>query len=182
MRIKDVRVEYRKDPIGMDVKEPRFSWKMESDEKDTMQSAFRIQVMKRDNVTDSEVTVWDSGKKESDQSVLAEYAGEELLPETAYCCCVTVWDNHGNAAEGEVSFETGLMNPEKMEAQWITHDFGEEEKACPVFFRKFSTEKKIKRARIYATALGLYEITLDGNRVGDAYFTPGWTSYHQRLQ
>lgn len=182
MRIKDVRVEYRKDPIGMDVKEPRFSWKMESDEKDTMQSAFRIQVMKRDNVTDSEVTVWDSGKKESDQSVLAEYAGEELLPEIAYCCCVTVWDNHGNAAEGEVSFETGLMNPEKMEAQWITHDFGEEEKACPVFFRKFSTEKKIKRARIYATALGLYEITLDGNRVGDAYFTPGWTSYHQRLQ
>ena len=181
MRIKDVRVEYRKDPIGMDVSRPRFSWKMESDEKNTMQSAYRIQVSLLDEAENKEVSVWDSGKMESDQSVLVEYVGEELLPETVYRCGVTVWDNHGNEAEGEVSFETGLMNPENMQAQWITHDF-EEEKACPVFFRRFSTEKKIKRARIFATALGLYEITLDGNRVGDAYFTPGWTSYHHRLQ
>ena len=57
MRITDVRVEYRKNPIGLDVKKPRFSWKMESYEKDTMQSAFRIQVMRKDKVTDEEMSI-----------------------------------------------------------------------------------------------------------------------------
>ncbi|MGN1192408.1 MAG: glycoside hydrolase family 78 protein [Dorea sp.] len=183
MRLKDVCVEYRNNPIGLDVKKPRFSWKLESEEQNTMQTAYQIQVIQMSTVDEEEGSVvWDTGKVDSDQSVLVTYVGEKLLPETEYRCRIQVWDNHESVAEKEVTFETGILYPEKMEAEWITHCFSEEETACPVFFRKFHLPKKVKRARIYATALGLYEITLDGKRVGDAYFTPGWTNYHKRLQ
>ncbi|MGN1142179.1 MAG: family 78 glycoside hydrolase catalytic domain [Oliverpabstia sp.] len=182
MRLKDVCVEYRQNAIGLDVKIPRFSWKLDSEETGTMQTAYRIQVSSVNAVNGEEEEVWDSGKVESDQSVLVEYAGEALLQETEYRCRIQVWDNHGNEAEGEAKFETGLMHPEKIGAEWITHSFSEDETACPVFFREFEIKKEVKRARIYATSLGLYEITLDGKRVGDVFFTPGWTNYHKRLQ
>lgn len=177
MELKSVRVEYRENPIGLDVKNPRFSWKLVSEKNDTLQTAYEIKV-----TNETGDCVWDTQKVESDSSILNEYKGTVLEAETVYQAEIKVWDNHGEEATETVSFETGLMNPAEMKAEWITHAFSEEEKACPVFFKEFATEKKIKRARIYATALGLYEISLDGERVGDAYFTPGWTSYHHRIQ
>lgn len=182
MRLKDVCVEYRHNPIGLDVRCPRFSWKLDSLESETVQTAYQIRVNSIHALTGEEKEVWNTGKVESDQSVLVAYAGEKLEQETRYRCLLKVWDNHENEAEEQVNFETGIMNAENMNAEWITHSFSEDETACPVFLREFVTERKVKCARLYATALGLYEITLDGKRVGDAYFTPGWTNYRKRLQ
>ena len=64
----------------------------------------------------------------------------------------------------------------------ITSDFPAEETACPVFGKTFVTDKKVKKARLYATAHGVYEATLNGQTVGDYRMAPGWTSYHNRLQ
>ena len=64
----------------------------------------------------------------------------------------------------------------------ITSDFPEEETACPVFGKTFAIDKKVKKARLYATAHGVYEVTLNGQPVGDYRMAPGWTSYHNRLQ
>ena len=182
MRLRDVKVEYRDNPIGLDVKKPRFSWKLESEQGNTMQTAYRIYVTNHDEVGKDKNIVWDSEKVDSQQSVLVEYDGNTLQPETTYHCYIQVWDNHGEVADKEVTFETGLCTSENIIADWITHDFSEEETACPIFFKKFSIEKKVKKARLYATALGLYELSMDGQRVGDSYFTPGWTSYQKRLQ
>ncbi|MBU3839399.1 MAG: glycoside hydrolase family 78 protein [Candidatus Ruminococcus intestinipullorum] len=182
MRLRDVKVEYRDNPIGLDVKKPRFSWKLESEQGNTMQTAYRIYVTNHDEVGKDKNIVWDSEKVDSQQSVLVEYNGNTLQPETTYHCYIQVWDNHGEVADKEVTFETGLCTSENIIADWITHDFSEEETACPIFFKKFSIEKKVKKARLYATALGLYELSMDGQRVGDSYFTPGWTSYQKRLQ
>ncbi len=175
MKLYDLRTEYRINPIGLDMKRPRFSWKMKSDVPDTMQTAYHI------TVSDGTKTVWDC-KRENDDSVLIPYEGEELLPETEYRVSVEVADNHGNTAEGRMTFETGIFNGKDFQAEMITHDFPESETACPVFVKNFDLHKKILKARIYATAHGVYEISLNGERVGDYRMAPGWTSYHHRLQ
>ena len=177
MRLYDFRTEYRENPIGLTEKAPRFSWKIESDEKDTVQTSYEIKV-----TDENGKLVWDSGKKISDQSVLISYEGEALADETFYTVEVTVADNHGNVESKEGSFETGIFDQTEFKAQMITSDFSEEETACPVFGKTFALSKKVKKARLYATAHGVYEVTLNGKTVGDYRMAPGWTSYHNRLQ
>ena len=181
MRLRDVRVEYRENPIGLDVRKPRFSWKLDTEEYNTIQTAYQIYITYYDKADKKEIVAWNSGKVESEQSVLVEYSGGALQAETQYKCVIQVWDNHENCATEEVTFETGLLTIENIVAEWITHDVSEEI-ACPVFVKTFSAKKKVVQARMYATALGLYEIAINGQRVGDFYFTPGWTNYHKRLQ
>lgn len=177
MKLYDLRTEYRENPIGLTEKAPRFSWKIESDEKDTVQTSYEIKV-----TDENGKLVWDSGKKVSDQSVLISYEGEALADETFYTVEVTVADNHGNVESVEGSFETGIFDQTEFKAQMITSDFPEDETACPVFGKTFVIDKKVKKARLYATAHGVYEVTLNGQTVGDYRMAPGWTSYHNRLQ
>lgn len=176
MELLDFRIEYMKNPIGMDITNPRFSWKLASSKQGVMQSAFRI-------VVEQELQkVWDSGKVESDTSILVEYSGPQLKASTIYRVKVEVWDNQGDYAVVEGGFETGLLKGSNFKAEWITHPFSAEETAPPVFTKDFAVEKEIKQARIYASSLGVYEITINGKRVGDSYFAPGWTNYNKRLQ
>lgn len=176
MQITDLRVEYQKDPIGLDVTKPRFSWKIQSEKTDTMQTGYQIQVIGAGQM------IWDSGRQASDRSVLVEYGGPSLGAESIYEYRVILWDNHGEMAEADGSFETGLLAGTNFKAQWITHPFAKEETACPVFRKELSLRQKVKRARLYATALGVYEAKIDGGKVGDAFFAPGWTNYKKRLQ
>lgn len=176
MKIYDLRTEYREAPFGLSVRSPRFSWKMEADKQNTVQNLYRIQVWKEAEI------VWDTEVRESRDSVLIPYEGKELISETAYRVKVTAWDNYGNADSAEMTFETGIFDSEQFQAEMITHDFPEDETACPVFWRDFQIEKPVKKAVVYATALGVYEISLNGERVGCDRMTPGWTSYHKRLQ
>lgn len=78
MKIYDVQTEYRNNPKGLSVRIPRFSWKLESDRKNTVQAAYTLRV------SCGNQTVWDSGRTETDQSVLVPYAGEPLMPEERY--------------------------------------------------------------------------------------------------
>lgn len=177
MKLYDLRTEYRENPIGLTDKAPRFSWKMESEEQNTIQTAYEI------HVTDENGNVvWNSGKKASDQSVLIPYEGETLADEMFYKVEVSVADNHGNVEAIEGTFETGIFDNTEFTAKMITSDFPAEETACPVFGKTFAIDKKVKKARLYATAHGVYEVTLNGQTVGDYRMAPGWTSYHNRLQ
>ena len=177
MKLYDFRTEYRENPIGLTDKAPRFSWKIESEEQNTIQTAYEI------HVTDEKGNVvWNSGKKASDQSVLIPYEGETLADEMLYKVEVSVADNHGNVESIEGTFETGIFDNTEFIAKMITSDFSEEETACPVFGKTFAIDKKVKKARLFATAHGVYEVTLNGQTVGDYRMAPGWTSYHNRLQ
>jgi len=176
MKITDLLIEYRDNPIGLDVKKPRFSWKLISNEKDVLQTAYRIIVTKEGEI------VWNSGKCDSSSSVLIEYAGQELEKCSIYKVQVEVWDNKGNQASKTGTFETGLLKGKNFVADWITHSFSEEETACPVFFKEFELKKEVAKARVYASALGVYEIKINGEKVGDTFFAPGWTNYKKRIQ
>lgn len=177
MKLYDLRTEYRVNPVGLANRRPRFSWKMYSAEKNTMQISYKINV-----IDEKGNQVWNSGTKTSQNSVLISYDGEKLESETYYTVLVSVTDNHGNTAEIEGTFETGIFDNTQFSAQMITGSFPAEETACPVFGREFTLEKKVKKARLYATAHGVYEVTLNGQTVGDYRMAPGWTSYHNRLQ
>ncbi len=149
---------------------------MKSDQKDTVQRSYQI-------VVKSEAeTVWDTGKIESDQSICIPYQGKAFRKGTRYTVQVNVEDNHGDTAVESTWFETGLMGYQNFAASWITHGFEDGLEPCAVFVKKFYTEKQVKSARIYASALGIYELELNGGKVGDAYFAPGWTSYQKRIQ
>ena len=174
--LRDITVTYRTNPIGLDVL-PRFSWKITSEAQNVMQEAYAVVVRQ------GETIVWDSGKVDLAQSVLVEYDGVALEPMTAYRTEISVWDNGGVLHTGETTFETGLLGQENWKAEWITHSFDAEETACPVFSKKIELGGKTLRcARIYATALGVYDIAVNGKKVGDTFLAPGWTSYHNRLQ
>lgn len=137
MKLYDLRTEYRENPIGLTDKAPRFSWKIESEEQNTIQTAFEI------NVTDEKGNVvWNSGKKASDQSVLIPYEGEKLADEMLYKVEVSVADNHGNVEAIEGTFETGIFNNTEFIAKMITSDFPEEETACPVFGKHLQLIKR----------------------------------------
>ena len=173
LKLYDFRIEYRVNPIGIDAKAPRFSWKLCSNKNDTMQKSYRVVV------SDGVGETWDSGVCESDKSVAVRYAGEALEARRAYSVTVTVTDNHGETAEINGSFETA---PNVFSAKWITHGFEDNLEPCAVFYKKFTAGKDVKSARLYATALGIYEFTVNGKAVSDLRFAPGWTDYSARVQ
>lgn len=175
MKIYDIRVEYQKRPDNISIKNPRFSWKIKSEKQNTMQTAYQVIVQKKEKI------VWDSGIEKSEQSVHITYLGEELKPETEYQVNIKVWDNHGEMDEQETSFETGIFEGISLKAEMITHDFPQEETSCPIFYKRIKINKKVKKAFAYATAHGVYEMNMDGSKIGDIYMAPGWTSYHNRL-
>ena len=176
MNIYDLTTEYQRDPIGMDILKPRFSWKIESDDKGVMQSAYQI------IVSDNQGEIWNTQRIDKDDSVLVPYEGKELEPEKLYHITVKVHDNQGNQAVGEGTFETGILKGTNFKAKWITHELAQDETACAVFNKKFHIEKNVKMVRVYATALGIYEIKINEKKVGDTYLAPGWTNYKKRIQ
>ncbi|MFK7984271.1 MAG: glycoside hydrolase family 78 protein, partial [Saprospiraceae bacterium] len=100
---------------------------------------------------------------------------------------VRIWNNKDQVSEwSDIAFwEMGLLNEKDWAAQWIikTADIQEEKSLPAQYFRKeFSTQNKIKKATVSATSLGVYQLFINGQKVGNDLFTPGYTSYHKRLQ
>jgi alpha-L-rhamnosidase len=122
----------------------------------------------------------------SDRSVHVPYAGTALQSGKKYTWEVRVWDNNGKPSplSEPAFFQTALLSVADWKAKWIEAGFEEDSINRPAqYFRKqFSAAKKIASATVYITAHGMYEAQINGKRVGDAYLTPGWTSYNKRLQ
>ena len=175
-----LRVEYLANPLGIDAAKPRLSWRITSTERNTMQTAYQIQV------TRGGKGIWDSGRTASDASVFVGYGGPALESRTRYVWRVRVWDAKGRASPwGEGWWETGLLAPSDWSASWIGTAPSPSDSIsapAPMLRRGFRVGGAIQQARIYATSLGVYELQLNGRRVGDQLFTPGWTSYNKRLQ
>jgi alpha-L-rhamnosidase len=180
LQVGAIRIEYRNHPLGIDVRHPRFTWQIISDRRGVLQRAYRIQVALDETF---QHFFWDSGQVASDLSLQVEYNGPELQPMTQYFFQVGIWDDRGEWSgwSSPTHWETGLLDPHTWQADWITADIGDEE-VCPLLRRSFVLDEKPIGARLYITALGLYEARLNGDRVGDAVLTPGWTSYHHQIQ
>lgn len=175
--------ENKPNPIEVEEQAPRFSWQLSATQRNTMQTAYALQVWEAGNKKN---TVWNSGKIMSDQSVYVPYAGKALQSGKKYNWSVQVWDNHtAQAASSETgSFQMALLQNSDWKAKWIEPGYTEDSvmRPSPLFRKQFAANKKILSATAYITAHGLYEAQINGKRISDAYFTPGWTAYKKRLQ
>ncbi|MFE5320509.1 family 78 glycoside hydrolase catalytic domain [Paenibacillus sp. NPDC056579] len=185
--ISRLRVDSMEQPLGLETRQPRFSWVLDSNRRSERQSAYRIMVASAvEGLQQDTGDLWDSGKITSDRSVQIRYAGAPLQSAAAYCWKVQVWDRDGVPSDWSpvASFSMGLLGQDEWKGEWIGKTVDPALELPPgLYLRKeFAIDRPIKRAVLYSTALGVYEMYLNGSRVGDHYFAPGWTDYAIRTQ
>ncbi|MCR8561564.1 glycoside hydrolase family 78 protein [Mucilaginibacter sp. BJC16-A38] len=183
VKVQYLLTENTVDPISIDAINPRLSWQLNAgDKRGVMQTAYELKVSSAKDKHE----VWKTGKVMSDQSMYIIYKGEPLAAGQKYIWQVRIWDNAGKASAWSepASWRMGLLTAADWKAQWITPAGKEDSinRPSPLLRKQFSLTKKVKSAFAYITAHGLYEAQINGRRVGDAYLTPGWTSYNKRLQ
>ena len=184
LKVTHLTCESLVDPLGIDSPRPRFCWQLESDRRGVLQTAYRLQVSL---TAGFESILWDSGRVESDRSLYVEYEGPALRSRAIYYYRVEAWDNLGQASgwSETARWEMGLLTVSEWKARWLTVPFKENRKEFKpaYYFRKtFQVSGAVKRVRVYASALGLYEIRLNSQRLGDELFTPGLTAYDHQIQ
>lgn len=179
LTFENIRIEYLKDFAVTDNEKPRFTLIAKSDTENTYAVGYCI------TVKSDEKVFWFTGRRSGDTTANIFYMGEKLEPCTVYTVEAIVFDNLGNEASRTAHFETGKMD-EKWQGRWITHPtykLGMKGSPVPFVFKKaISPKGKIKSARIYSTAMGVYTLQLNGQRVSDDYLAPGYTSYKNNLQ
>ncbi len=180
-RVIKLLTENRTNPIGLDKRQPRFSWQLSAAERNVLQSAYEIKI----SLQGAKTPVWGTGKILSDQSVQVPYRGIPLESGGKYNWQVRVWDRAGkvSAWSAPAYWQMGLLNPGDWKAKWIEPGFEEEPgRPSPLFRKEFLSARKIRSATAYITAHGMYEAQINGQRIGDEYLTPGWTTYKKRFQ
>ena len=114
-------VEQQKEPCGISVLQPRFSWQLLSDKRDVMQTAYQIEVAAtRKQLEKGKDIPWNSGRVQSDQSLLVAYRGASLKSGQDYYWRVTVWNNTGEKSRSTIhQWLMALLDSSEWQAQWI---------------------------------------------------------------
>ncbi len=176
MKAINLKTEYLKDPIGIDIVSPRLFWNCEEG---VTQTAYRIKA-----VDDFGNSIWDSGKVVSSKMVGVPF-GVKVKSKTKVIWSVKLWDENDTEGEWETaSFETGILNADEWKAKWISGNYKVNKKLrYPVdsFKKNVTLNKKIAKARLYATACGLYSFSVNGNEIAMP-LAPGVTDYRKRIQ
>lgn len=201
-----LRCESLDNPIGLDIKRPRFSWQLITDRRDVLQTAYQVVVAQSANWANP---IWDSGKVLSDESVQVAYDGPQLESRQRYDWRVRVWDERDWVSDwSPIAFwEMGLLAVADWRAKWLEplqapaqpeppislfqnletispqpiSDYSRL-KPCQYLRKTFTAQSAIKQARIYATAHGVYRLSINGVRVGDLELAPEVTAYDRYLQ
>ncbi|MGM0530682.1 MAG: family 78 glycoside hydrolase catalytic domain [Bacteroidota bacterium] len=183
----ELKCEYKTNPVGIDETEPRLSWKISPNLGITEQTAYQIRAAEnKEDLTSGDQLLWNTEKTESGRSIHIPYGGPGLKSGQRVYWQVRIWDQEGDVTEwsSPAYFEMGLLDPNDWKAEFITPTLEEdttEPEPSPYLRNEFTLEKSVRSARAYVTSLGLYELHMNGEKVGDEVFTPGWTSYNQRL-
>ncbi|GHB65847.1 alpha-L-rhamnosidase [Persicitalea jodogahamensis] len=185
-----LRTEYKVSPVT-DVVAPRLSWELTSPERNQIQSAYQILVASSpEKLTEPSADLWNSEKVNSRATAQVVYAGKTLTSRQICYWKVRSWDKAGQpGAWSEVAhWEMGLLDKNEWRAQWIGLDPDTLGKGkiyqlppAPYLRKEIKVKPGFRKARLYVTALGLYEFSLNGTKTGNDFLTPGWTDYDRRV-
>jgi alpha-L-rhamnosidase len=187
-----LKTESMTNPLGIDVEKPRFSWKtLATTETGVYQKAYQIMVASSaEKLARDEADIWNSTKVSSDQQLWIPYAGSALKSNAQYYWKVKVWTNKGESDWSQTAlWSMGILQEVEWKAQWIGLD-----KAMPwddeTYYsrlsvryarKEFSTNKEIKRATAHISGLGVYELFLNGKKVGDQVLAPAPTDFSKTV-
>lgn len=190
-------VEHRENPLGIDAAAPRFGWQMMSTVRGQRQAAYRVMVASSlERARTGRPDVWDSGKLSSADQIAITYGGPDLEPSTRYWWTVELWDKDGEPVPAPAPswFETALMSTDGDlrwdGALWITMaGKAPNSPGAPMLRREAALAGDVASARLYISALGVYDAYLNGRRVGVTHgngqtvelLTPGWTNYDRTV-
>ncbi len=185
--LSNLETEYKVNPVGIDNLNPGMSWQIKSNRQNTVQTAWQLQVSVCPGSLEAGDHFWDSGKVLSGVSIHNIYNGPPLESRQRYFWRVRIWDNQDIVSSwSETAFwEMGLLHGNDWQATWIEPDLDEDHsisQPSPMMRSEFETRGSIMAARAYVSSYGLYEMHINGYRIGEELFTPGWTSFHNRLQ
>lgn len=189
----DLCVEYMKSPSGLDVKEPRFSWKFIAANQHNFgqkQTAYRILVgSKRSGLQKNTGEVWDSKWINSDNMQLVGYRGKALQSDQTYYWKVQTRDEHGRISNSAIEhWSTGLFDPEEWQAKWIgsSQVFDATKSDCNIYdpwLRKtISLKLKPAKAVLFLASVGYHELYVNGKKVGDHVLAPVATDHTKRAR
>ena len=189
--VKDLEVEHLKNPLCIDIQNPRFSWKISSSSNNISQNAWQVCVADSPDKLRSEKELsWNSQRVENSNSIGIEYSGTPLKSNSDYYWKVKIWTNKGEAESEAGSFSTAFMTPFEWKASWIGLDsltnpedsLGNQTRLAARYLRKeFDIAKPVKRARLFISGLGLYECFINGEKVSSDVFAPTYTDYDKRV-
>ena len=181
-----LQCEYRTNPAGVDLVEPRLGWVLEStvpDARSLRQTAYQIVVATEPDPTQpGRADLWDSGKVVSDQMTHIAYAGRSLASHQRCWWAVRVWDQDGQASAWSkpAAWTMGILDGE-WQAKWVRAGTGGDASGpLPLFRREVTLEKPVKLALASICGLGFYELSINGRKAGDLVLDPGWTDYRKR--
>lgn len=185
-----LRCEYKESPVT-DVARPRMSWELSAAGNSQVQTAYQILVASSpEKLTESAADLWNSEKTAGRATAQVEYAGKPLASRTVCYWKVRSWDKAGVAGEWSKpsQWEMGLLDKSEWKGQWVGLDLDHLGKGkvyhlppAPYLRKEVTIRSGVRKARLYVTALGLYEFSINGKKAGDAFLTPGWTDYDKRV-
>jgi alpha-L-rhamnosidase len=188
LKVSSLTTDYLSNPIGIDNPAPKLSWIIQSDQANTMQESYEIRAaLTPEDLSKRKNLVWDTKQELSSQSVHIKYDGEALKSYLRVYWQVRVVDNHGTKSKWSepAFFEMGRLPDTHWGADWISpawEEDPEQSMPSPYLRKEFKLTKDIKSARLYVSSHGLYQVEINGKRIGDQEFTPGWTTYKHRIQ
>ncbi|NOY59808.1 MAG: family 78 glycoside hydrolase catalytic domain [Calditrichaeota bacterium] len=183
-----LRCEFLKNPLGIDVVQPRLSWNFTANGENQQQRAYQIlTASSEENLKSGIGDLWDSGKVNSGQSVLVPYSGKKLTSRMRAFWKVRVWDqdDHSSQWSRMAKWEMSLLDSSDWKAQWIgvsedKNPGSTQTDPAPYFRKQFKLKKTVQSARVYVSGLGYYELYLNGKKVGDDVLAPSPTNYDRR--
>lgn len=178
--VENLQTEYLVNPLGIDASHPRFSWRQKDVRNGAKQTGYRITVHTDSTaLAGGQGTLWSTGWTNSDQNLVA-YNGQPLKPFTKYYWRVDVRDHTAATAFAIASFETGMVDARNWKGAWIADGHDIRRREAPYFRKTFDVKKQIVSARAYVAAAGLYELSINGMRIGDHCLDPMYTRFDRR--
>ncbi|MBT2533171.1 glycoside hydrolase family 78 protein [Arthrobacter sp. ISL-48] len=179
LRVLRPRVEHHRVPMGIGEAKPRLSWQTQAP-RDWVQHSYEIRVS---GIEGEGI----SPRVHSSESVLVPWPFPVLESRARRTVQIRVWGTDGTSSDWSepLSLEAGLLDPDDWIAKAVAPDWEEDHDVDlppPLMRKSFQASSPVASARLYVTAHGLYEMEINGTRVGDEALAPGWTSYNQRLR